>query len=408
MVSGGHQALFNGIEAIKNDYDISIAFPAIEDDQFYKNSEDFMKQVPFAHLFPFFKKSPSYTMTQRILSKTKSIVKGFMGLKDAGKNKEGHNDEKMCEWWLKTITPLSLEWTDHINRICSTHHFDIIQVEMTWFVSQILSLPQTSKRIFVHHELGFVRRELESQGKEDNKYINAYRSFVDYNEITLLNMYDSVVTLSEKDSQKLQEHGVSVPVFPSFAIVNSNYQVTSCPISGNRLVFIGPDSHNPNLVGITWFLENCWNRLKTINPNYKLDIIGRWNERRKKDYQEQYPGIEFMGYVEDLGKAIEGAIMIVPITIGSGIRMKILEAATIGIPIVSTSVGAEGLPVKSGEHCFLADTPTEFVDSIVKLQDTSIQKRFVKNASLMIKEHYSKDALRRNRLGIYEKVTISC
>ena len=96
--------------------------------------------------------------------------------------------------------------------------------------------------------------------------------------------------------------------------------------------------------------------------------------------------------------------MIVPITIGSGIRMKILEAASMGIPFVSTTVGAEGIPVKDSHDCFLTDNPETFVDDIIKLQDNVLKLQFIQNANKMVWENYSLKELRKNRLGIYEKL----
>ena len=96
--------------------------------------------------------------------------------------------------------------------------------------------------------------------------------------------------------------------------------------------------------------------------------------------------------------------MIVPITIGSGIRMKILEAASMGIPFVSTTVGAEGIPLRDGHDCFLTDSPNTFVEDIVKLQDKELKLLFIQNANCMVCENYSLEALRRNRLEIYNTV----
>ena len=117
----------------------------------------------------------------------------------------------------------------------------------------------------------------------------------------------------------------------------------------------------------------------------------------------KYKNIEFLGFVDSLADNIKGTVMIVPITIGSGIRMKILEASSIGVPFVSTTVGSEGIPVVDGENCYIADTPKLFVDKLISLQDERIQSKFVENAHSMILKFYSREALRRNRLEIYKQ-----
>jgi glycosyltransferase involved in cell wall biosynthesis len=111
-----------------------------------------------------------------------------------------------------------------------------------------------------------------------------------------------------------------------------------------------------------------------------------------------------MGFVENLESAIQNTIMIVPITIGSGIRMKILEAAKLGIPFVSTTIGAEGIPVQSGKHCLLADDPSDFVDAILQLRDHDKRAMFIKKAHQLIEDNYSLEALKLNRHSLYASI----
>jgi len=157
-------------------------------------------------------------------------------------------------------------------------------------------------------------------------------------------------------------------------------------------------------VGLRWFLDNCWHTLKEKEPDYRLKVIGRWSEENKQTILKDYPEVEYLGFVDSLYESMKGTVMIVPITIGSGIRMKILEACSMGIPFVSTTVGAEGIPVKDGHDCFLADAPNTFVEDILKLQDKDSKLQFIQNANRMIHEKYSAEALRRNRLNIYHKM----
>ena len=118
----------------------------------------------------------------------------------------------------------------------------------------------------------------------------------------------------------------------------------------------------------------------------------------------KYPNISFLGFVDDLRSALQNTIMIVPITIGSGIRMKILEAANLGVPFISTSVGAEGIPLQNGTHCMIADSPSEFTNAILQLKDDKKRTTLIQNAHQLIKKNYSMEALRQNRLDIYSSI----
>ena len=401
LKSGGHQALFNGIYAVRNDFEVHIAYEAENDDDYLNNEEEFLELIPNAHLYPFFYDSYNqYPYWLRIAYRVKAFIKKLLGRENGKADKVN----VACASWLNSVLPLREAWLEHVSIVCNKNHFDIIQIEMPWFISQILTLPQESRKVFVHHELGFVRRELEQKQFEKNEYVNACRTFADKAEIGLLNMYDAVVTLSPIDKEKLLSNGVNVPVYSSFAIINLQNTIDFRIIDGKCLSFVGPSSHSPNYIGISWFLENCWYNLKKMDASYRLKVIGNWEEECIKDLSSRYSDVKFVGFVDNLEDEIKGTIMIVPITIGSGIRMKILEACSIGVPFVSTSVGAEGIPVVSGTHCYIADNPDDFVSSLVKLQQISIQKNFVCKAREMVEKNYSKDALRNNRLNIYSDI----
>ena len=167
------------------------------------------------------------------------------------------------------------------------------------------------------------------------------------------------------------------------------------------LSFIGPESHDPNYDGVVWFLENCWSDLLTRNSAYHLRIIGNWSVNTREKICAQYLNVEFAGFVENLADVLIGTVMIVPIHIGSGIRMKILEAGAIGVPVVSTSVGAEGLPVVDEENILLADTPEMFTEAILRMEDYETRVLLSKQLQRTIRKQYSIDALCENRRNLY-------
>ncbi len=404
MESGGHQALFNGILAVKDDYNILVAYRAWDNEEHRKAAEGFLERVSDVMLLPCFNSPIDNHGT--LVQKVKRHLRALRPHKHEGEhaNAEEQKVRGMLQWWKNTVTPVDERWVNHISNICYTHKVDIVQVEMPWRVSDVFALPESVKKVYVHHELGFVRRELEMESLKGNVYADVCRRFADKNEILQLNEYDAVITLSPIDSEKLKAAGVTRPVFSSFAIVDTLLPPQEDKGDGKRLFFVGPDNHAPNFVGITWFLKNCWRQLKQQVPDIELNIVGKWSEKNITAFTDKYPDVHFLGFVDSLRDTIKDGTMIVPITIGSGIRMKILEASNIGVPFVSTHVGAEGIPVISGRHSFLADTPEEFVQSILKLQVPQLRQKFTANAYQMVQEHYSLAALRKNRLSIYNQI----
>lgn len=415
LVSGGHQALYNGLVAIHDDMNVSLSFIVDDEYQYLDAVKDFVKEMPDVKLFPCYQCERIADIEKKTKRRPwyKKAFHAIFPIKHRHKSHPIHPIpfDKTAYWKLCTLPP-SEDWLKHNQDIVDNNHFDFVQVEMPWLMNMVLGLSCEGKMIFVHHELGFVRRALEMRDTPKDDYNSwMWLRFADMNEISLLNKYDAVVTLSSTDTEKLKEAGVVKPLYSSMATVETCSSPEENLYTAKRLTFMGPDVHTPNYDGIMWFLENCWNQLKDTDPDYTLDIIGRWREDNILAIKSRYEGVNFLGYVDNLSDVMKGSIMIVPINIGSGIRMKILEASTRGIPFVSTSVGAEGIPVKDGIHCIIADKPEDFVRGILKLQDVSLQKQFVRQARQMVKENFSLEALRANRLKIYESVyndSISC
>lgn len=397
MLSGGHQALYNGIMAVRDDFDIYLAY---YDDGRTSDTDikEFRKRFPKVTLLPMDTRYHAPNLKMRILNKLQRMI--------AAEAKRGCPEDKNAKYnlWLWANSPQPAKWQQYVNDVCTRYKIDIVQVEMPWISSFILSLPDTVRKVYVHHELAFVRHALELRNDPDNIFAQTCYKHTLISEIGMLNHADHIVTLSPVDKRKLEENGVTKPITASFAVVNTGTDHEVVPFSEKTLSFVGPDNNQPNVVGLKWFLDNCWEKLKAQEPAYRLKVIGRWNEAHIEDILSCYPDVEFVGFVDSLYDALKGTTMIVPITIGSGIRMKILEAAGMGVSFVSTSVGAEGIPLSDGKDCFLTDDPATFIKDIIKLQDNSLRDTFIANARRLVKEHYSLDALRRNRMKVYETV----
>lgn len=389
--NGGAQAIFNGILALKEKYQVFLFFVQdVPEDDLKKFHAAIGQDVVILPQPPKPQSSPLKLLNRLALSfyyRTHSDKVGLIPFADRAS---------------EHIFPNYI--LEYVNTLIKRYAIKVVQVEMAWLMSLVLCLPKGVKKVYVHHELRFVRNSLEVQAVGTNLFRQSAIAVNKILEIGLLNQYDTVITLSEIDKKKLIEAGVKVPICSSFAIVNTNNTISKVESKSHFLSFIGPEFHVPNKVGIMWFLENCWNQLLATNSDMKLKIIGKWDEETKRELSKRYKNLCFTGFVDDLAIELCGSIMIVPITIGSGIRMKILEAASMGIPVVSTTVGAEGLPLKSGENCFLADEPKDFVDSIIKLNNQNLCKQFVESLNQEIKAHYSLEALRHNRTKIFDKL----
>lgn len=133
-----------------------------------------------------------------------------------------------------------------------------------------------------------------------------------------------------------------------------------------RIVFWGLLSYYPNLEGINWFCTSIWPRIAAAAPNAQLEIIGSYDQ--KPGVPDRAINIQLRGFVENLDEAIrDSAMLIVPLRIGSGTRIKILEAWAKGLPVVSTRLGCEGLRAEHGQTALMADSAEDFAQVCLSL-----------------------------------------
>jgi len=133
------------------------------------------------------------------------------------------------------------------------------------------------------------------------------------------------------------------------------------------MLFVGSFRHDPNRVAVDWFVHEVLPLILAKQPRAKLVIAGS-DPPAAHTYADFAGNMEMQGYVEDVREPLARyEVFVCPILSGSGVRVKLLEAFAAGIPVVSTKVGAEGLAVKDGEFCALADDATGFAERVIAL-----------------------------------------
>lgn len=134
------------------------------------------------------------------------------------------------------------------------------------------------------------------------------------------------------------------------------------------LLFVATLTWEANVHGLLWFMDQCWSDLKDMHPDLTMDIIGKNPDQRLLQAAEGKPGIQFLGFVDDLAPHYaEHRVFLVPLRFGSGIKVKLLNAMYRGIPTVTTSIGMEGLEVENGRELFIADDSKLYTDSVSRL-----------------------------------------
>ena len=161
-----------------------------------------------------------------------------------------------------------------------------------------------------------------------------------------------------------------------------------------KVLFIGTLTWEPNNAGLIWFLEEVMPIIKRRKINMHLYIVGNNPSEEVKKLSGQYnEKVTVTGYVESVDEYYDMCdMMVVPLFIGSGQRVKLIEAFSKGMPAVSTSIGAEGLEY-NGESIIIADKKEEFVDAIELMQDKNVRKKYRINARRIYEKYYSPDTV---------------
>lgn len=301
---------------------------------------------------------------------------------------------------LNVIEAITPGFIDFVTNVIASNSIDIVQIEFLGFHPLIYVIPDNIKTIFIHHELGWVKNGLILG---TDKYSTFAKKYLKDCEISILNNFDAVVPLTEIDKDKLLRAGIKTNIYVStLAISNKVFDYRKHEFT-NRLTFIGGNGHYPNFNGIKWFVSNVLPLVNEQKPEIVLEIIGTWSESARNDIHTINKNVIFKGFVNDLYEELKNSIMVVPINIGSGMRMKILEAANYSIPFVSTEIGVEGLEFEDSKDCYISKNAYKMAKQILELANNSdLYRQFSINAHHVFIEKYSIDTLGKKRLALYE------
>jgi len=201
---------------------------------------------------------------------------------------------------------------------------------------------------------------------------------------------DHLLTVSEPDRRFFSQYldPCKITVIPT-GVDLDYFQPSQGAEKTNSLVFTGSMDWLPNDDGICYFLNEVLPLIRCHIPEVKLCIAGRNPSTNVKALAMQ-TCVEVTGRVQDIRPYVrEAAVYIVPLRVGGGTRLKIFEAMSMGKAIVSTSIGAEGLPVKNGENIIIQDDPEQFALSVARLlRDPAARARLGRAARQMVGKRY--------------------
>lgn len=395
--TGGDQAIFNALRIIQNEVNLHLVVIC---GNMHNINKDALKYDLNRTKISFYdiQHKNTYELINAICNAIRRKIQSLAGQNECVSEREGVLDTNL-ERYANAF--------DFINNYIITNNIQIVQFEFARALYWGQAIYAPVKKVFVQHEIQYVVKKQRFHGRSISNIEKIRYQIERCKELEAMNGYDAIITLSEDDKCRLTNDGIRTKIFPSFAKVQYRQGKLSTFQHNNNidLIFVGPESHQPNHQGMTWFMENVWNKLHLKYPKICVHIVGNWTTKTKEKWDAQYPNVVFEGFVDNLSKTLQDRILIVPIFEGSGIRMKILEAVNIKSPFVSTTIGAEGLGFISGQNCLIADNAKDFCNAIDKLLTSKeYLMKIALNGFLYAREAFSDERFLSTRINAYQEI----
>jgi sugar transferase (PEP-CTERM/EpsH1 system associated) len=283
----------------------------------------------------------------------------------------------------------------------ATKPFDVMQVESIHLMAYLPLVRAVPKQPLVICDWHNIESELMQRysEREPNLLRQAYAAktarLMRELERRATHDFDAHLVVSEKDADRLRALNPDVRVFVVENGVDTSYYADAQMERGadlprkRRIVFVGSMDYHANIEGVVKFAREVWPLLRARQPNLVFTIVGRDPAREVRELA-QSPGIEVTGTVDDVRPFYRNAVAsVVPLNVGGGSRLKILEAMAAGVPVVSTTLGAEGLRVQHDKNVLIADTNEQQIEAILGVvENQEQQKRLVDGGRALVANHY--------------------
>jgi sugar transferase (PEP-CTERM/EpsH1 system associated) len=297
-----------------------------------------------------------------------------------------------------------------LERVLTTDSFDVVQIEGIFLRAYIERIRQLAPRALLNCDWHNIESEIMSRyadntpGLPRRLYARRTAYLLRRQEGLLLAGCDTHTVCSERERQTLLKHdpGARIEVIPNGVDVESFQSSPDTSSLRHDLLLVGSMHYHPNVDAALFFAREVWPAIRQQRPDLRFVIVGAQPTAEVLKLGEQ-PGIIVTGTVDDVRPFYHNALAaVVPLRVGGGTRLKILEAMAAGVPVISTTVGAEGLPVTNGTDILLADSPRDFVESALLLApDSELWKNLAK-AGRSLARNYDWNVIGNKLLRFYD------
>lgn len=300
-------------------------------------------------------------------------------------------------WSAQTFTKLK--------QIADSTKIDVIQIEHTALApyARLLDCPF---KIIDFHNLEHEKMERYARF-QTNILKRTYAQFTTYKlkryEFQLVKQFDLCLTCSERERRILSHYApkANLAVIPNGTDIRYDKGKTAVSLRPVRnLLFVGALNAEKNVDAVLYFYHNIFPLVLKVYPNITLKIAGGAVPPRIQKLADE-PNVDVLGFVEDLTTVLRpDTIAIVPLRYGGGTRLKITEAMAHAVPVVSTSIGCEGLTVEDKKNISIADTPETFSEACLNLiESDTFRRQIISNGLELVRKHYDWKAIANDLSG---------
>lgn len=294
--------------------------------------------------------------------------------------------------------------------------FDIVQIEgieMARYLPVIRHGSPRSKIVFDDHnaETELQRRNFLTDLRQPRRWVAAAYSAEQVRRLHKFERWvcqqaDWVTAVSQPDKvhlEKLTQGQTAITVIPNSLDVQQ-FQLEEAEAIPSDIVFSGKMDYRPNVDAVLWFVAEVWPQIRRERPSTTFTIVGQKPHARLERLRDE-PGITLTGWVERVEPYLAGAkVFILPFRVGSGTRLKLIEAMAAGRALVSTAVGAEGFPVEHNRELLLEDDAVEMGTAVLHLLTHPEERQRLGRAAQQFAQQYDWRVVVPQFLAIYQKL----
>jgi polysaccharide biosynthesis protein PslH len=294
-----------------------------------------------------------------------------------------------------------------LDALLAERRFDIIQVELLQMTC--FRLRTDAKVVLDEHNVEYELLRRMNQGERSavrRAHHRLEERKVRHFERHSWGRVDGVAVTSRREELLVRQDAPATPTAIVPNCVDLDYFSSNRDeAEEGRLVFTGLLTYRPNLDAALHLVDDILPRVRQRHPSATLTIVGAG--RDSDLHALRRPGVTVTGWVSDVRPFLQRASVIVaPLRIGAGTRLKVVEGLAMAKPMVSTAIGCEGIDVRTGEHLLIADAPDDFADAVVLLlRDRALGRRLGDAGHRLARDHYSWNAAAEQLSGLYERLS---